>query len=224
MTEALYMTDSYLKEFDAKVIEVEGDSIILDRTAFYPQGGGVLCDTGALEKDGRSIEVVEVSKGGNQTTHEVRHAPRILHKAPNHALSVGDSVRGRIDWERRYALMRNHTGGTEQSRIDYSMETMDMDAINKAFENANEEIKKDRAVKVYSLEREEAMKIPGVVKLANALPPSVDVLRIVEIDGVDIQADGGCHVRSLKEIGEIIFLKAENKGKNNRRIYYTLRN
>ena len=235
MTEALYMTDSYLKEFDAKVIEVEGDSVILDRTAFYPQGGGVLCDTGALEKDGKSTEVVEVTKS----------AGRILHKAPNHALSVGDSVRGRIDWERRYALMRNHTSahllssifytrlgvlvtgnqiGTEQSRIDYSMETMDMDAINKAFENANEEIKKDKAVKIYSLAREEAMKIPGVVKLANALPPSVDMLRIVEIDGVDIQADGGCHVRSLKEIGEICFLKAENKGKNNRRIYYTLRN
>ena len=235
MTEALYMTDSYLKEFDAKVIEVEGDSVILDRTAFYPQGGGVLCDTGALEKDGKSTEVVEVTKS----------AGRILHKAPNHALSVGDSVCGKIDWERRYALMRNHTSahllssifytrlgvlvtgnqiGTEQSRIDYSMETMDMDAINKAFENANEEIKKDKAVKIYSLAREEAMKIPGVVKLANALPPSVDVLRIVEIDGVDIQADGGCHVRSLKEIGEICFLKAENKGKNNRRIYYTLRN
>lgn len=233
MTEALYMNDSYLKEFDAKVIEVEGDSVILDRTAFFPTGGGVLCDTGWLEKDGQRLEVTEVSKGGG----------RILHKVLNHQLSVGDSVHGVINWDRRYALMRNHTSahlvssvfyhelhvlvtgnqvGIEQTRVDYSLEVMDMDAIKRCFEKVNEEISKDRHVKIYSLQREDAMKIPGVVKLANALPPSIDVLRIVEIEGADIQADGGCHVRSLKEIGRIEFVKAENKGKNNRRVYFKL--
>lgn len=235
MTEALYMDDCYMKEFEAKVVEVEGDMIILDRTAFYPTGGGVLCDTGWITKGERRFDVTEVSKGGG----------RILHKTPDHKLSVGDSVHGVIDWNRRYMLMRNHTAahllssmfynelhvlvtgnqiGVEQSRIDYSMEAMDMDAIKRCFEKANEEIQKDRQVKIYSLGREEAMRIPGVVKLANALPPNIETLRIVEIEGADIQADGGCHVRSLGEIGRIEFLKTENKGKSNRRVYYTVRN
>lgn len=234
MTEALYMTDCYLKEWDAKIIEVENDCVILDKTAFYPTGGGVLCDTGWIAKGEERFEVIEVSKGGG----------RILHKVPNHNFSKDDSVHGIIDWNRRYALMRHHTSahllssifynelhvlvtgnqiGIEQSRIDYSLEAVDMDAIKRVFERANEEIGKDRHVKIYFLSRAEAMKIPGVVKLANALPPDVENLRIVEIEGVDIQADGGCHVKSLKEIGRIEFLRTENKGKNNRRVYYTVK-
>lgn len=254
MTEALYMNDCYLKEFDAKVIEVEGDSVILDRTAFYPTGGGVLCDTGWIVKGDSRFGVTEVSKGERQTTHEVRQAPRILHKAPGLSvwthemrqspLAAGDAVRGIIDWSRRYMLMRHHTSahllssifynelhvlvtgnqiGVEQSRIDYSMETMDMDAIKRIFDKANEWIAKDSPVKIYTRSREEALKIPGVVKLASALPPNIETLRIVEIEGADIQADGGCHVRSLSEIGRIEFLRAENKGKNNRRVYYTVK-
>jgi Ser-tRNA(Ala) deacylase AlaX len=77
-------------------------------------------------------------------------------------------------------------------------------------------------VKIYYLSREEAMKIPGIIKLAKALPPDVDKLRIVEIEGIDIQADGGPHVRNTREVGEIVFLGMENKGKNNRRIHFTL--
>jgi Ser-tRNA(Ala) deacylase AlaX len=120
-------------------------------------------------------------------------------------------------------LITGNQLGTEQSRMDFSMENFDKSLMEEVFRKANEAIHEDRHVKIYFLKREDAMKIPGIVKLAGALPPSIDELRIVEIVGIDIQADGGCHVASLKEIGEIVFLKAENKGKSNRRVYYNVR-
>ena len=103
------------------------------------------------------------------------------------------------------------------------MENFDREKILKYIEDANNIIKQDLPVKVSYMQREEAMKIPGIVKLAAALPPNVETLRIVEIPGVDLQADGGTHVKSLSEIGTIEFVKAENKGKDNRRVYYTVK-
>jgi len=111
----------------------------------------------------------------------------------------------------------------ERSRIDFSLEAFDRERILEYARKANQLIREDIPVKIYSLPRDEALKIPEVVKLAGALPPNVDALRIVEIVGVDVQADGGNHVRSLKEIGEIQVLKLENKGKSNRRLYYSLK-
>ena len=111
----------------------------------------------------------------------------------------------------------------DKTRIDFNMENFDRGNIIKIIETANELIKQDITIKTYYLPREEAMKITGVVKLAGALPPDVNELRIVEIPGVDIQADGGTHVKSLAEIGTIEFLKAENKGKDNRRVYYSVK-
>ncbi len=233
MTELLYMDDSYLKEFEAEVVEAIEDRVILNRTAFYPVGGGLPSDTGVLLKGGGEYRVEEVRKEGGKVWHGV----------PGHSLSPGDVVKGVIDWDRRYRVMRMHTAlhaliavmnrrfgvlvtgnkvGPERSRVDVNLERPDRELVEKAIAETNEELAKGLPVKIYYLPREEAMKIPGIVKLAKALPPSVQKLRIVEIEGLDIQADGGPHVANTREVGRIVFLKLENKGKNNRRIHFTL--
>ncbi len=235
MENALYMNDSYLKEFEAAVESVKYDKyIVLNQTAFYPQGGGQPFDTGVLICNSEEYPVVSVGKFSGAISHEVSKP----------GLKSGDKVTGRINWERRYIFMRMHTAAhlvssifhnklgalitgnqidLDKTRIDFSMENFDKGKIMEYIGTANELIKQDIPVKTYSLPREEAMKIPGVVKLAGALPPNINILRIVEIPGVDLQADGGTHVKSLKEIGMIEFVKAENKGKDNRRVYYTVK-
>ncbi len=233
MTELLYMDDSYLREFQARVVGVDGDRVLLDRTAFYPVGGGLPSDTGYLLRGEDRYEVTEVRKEGG----------KVWHLVPGHSLSPGDEVRGIIDWDRRYRIMRMHTAlhaliavmnrdfgvlvtgnkvGAERSRVDVNLEKPDRALVERAIEETNEHLAKGLPVKIYYLPREEAMKIPGIVKLAKALPPNVERLRIVEIEGLDIQADGGPHVSNTKEVGRIVFLKLENKGKNNRRIHFTL--
>ena len=107
--------------------------------------------------------------------------------------------------------------------MDFSMENFDRVIIDDHFKLANELLKKNSGVKIHYMEREEALKIPDMVKLANKMPPDVEILRIVEIEGIDKQADGGCHVNSLNEIGKIELVKVENKGKNNRRVYYIVK-
>ena len=154
-----------------------------------------------------------------------------------------DIVHCKIDWEKRYRLMRMHTAahiidailfnecgalctgnqlGIEKSRIDFSLEVLEKDKIEQYIGIANEWVQKGVDVKIYSLPREEALKIPGIVKLATVMPPEVKELRIVEIPGIDIQADGGTQVKNTKEIGKISLVSVENKGKNNRRMYFTL--
>jgi len=234
MTEMLYMDDCYLKEFSARVVSVEGNSVELDKTAFYPLGGGVMGDTGMLVKEGKEYAVKSVTKKEGKVMHEV--------DAPG--LAAGDSVEGKIDWDRRYKLMRMHTAAhllsgvffrdgnlhitgnqidTEQSRMDFNMENFDRNVLDEYCKKANELIKKDLPIKIYYMNRDEALKDPTMVKLASVLPPNVPNLRIVDIVGFDRQPDGGCHVSSLKEIGEIVLTKFENKGKNNRRLYYILK-
>jgi len=228
------MNDSYLKEFKARVIEVLGDGVVLDKTAFHPRGGGLPEDIGVLVKEGQEVRVVQVfSEEG-----------RVLHSAPGHGFSVGDAVKGILDWERRYLIMRMHTGihalasvfnrrtgalitgnqvNVDKSRLDLNLEKMDRALIDDVFSETNRELASGRMVKIYYLPREEALKIPRIVKLAEAAPPSVERLRIVEIEGLDIQADGGPHVANTKEVGELVLLKVENKGRNNRRVYFTLK-
>jgi len=234
LTELLYMDDSYLREFDAKVVEVSGDSVMLNKTAFHPRGGGLPEDTGVFVKEGREVKVVQVfSEEG-----------KVLHSAPGHGFSVGDDVKGILDWNRRYLIMRMHTGihalasvfnrrvgalitgnqvNVDKSRLDMNLEKMDRALIEDVFSETNRELASGKAVKIYYLQREEALKIPGIVKLAEAAPPSVERLRIVEIERLDIQADGGPHVANTKEVGELVLLKVENKGRNNRRVYFTLK-
>ncbi|MBS3113489.1 alanyl-tRNA editing protein [Candidatus Woesearchaeota archaeon] len=235
MESALYMNDSYLKEFEAIVESIKDDKfVVLGKTAFYPSGGGQPHDTGTFVCNGEDYPVVYTGKFSGQISHEVSKP----------GLKIGDKVIGRINWDRRYKFMRMHTAAhllisifnresnvlitgnqisEDQTRIDFNMENFDRDKIIQYIQTANEIIRQDLPVKTYYLPREEAMKIPGVVKLAGALPPNVHELRIVEIPGIDIQADGGTHVKSLAEIGTIEFVKAENKGKDNRRVYYTVK-
>ena len=234
MTEPLYMNDCYLKEFDAKVVSVEGRLVELDKTAFYPLGGGVACDTGKIISGNKEFVVKNVIKTSGRPMHEILED----------GLKAGDFVHGIIDWQRRYKLMRMHTAAhllsgvfyheagilitgnqidVEQSRMDFNLENFDKDKIMQFAQKANELIQKDFEVKIYYMQREEALKDPGMVKLAEVLPPAVPNLRIVDIVGFDRQPDGGCHVKSLKEIGEIEITKLENKGKNNRRLYYKLK-
>jgi len=235
MEKALYMDDSYLKEFKAIVESVKDDKfVVLDKTAFYPNGGGQPYDTGVLIKDNEEFPVVFVGKFSGAISHEVSKP----------GLKQGDAVTGKVDWERRYKLMRMHTAAhvlsgifhaklgalitgnqkdTDKSRMDFNLENFDKEKIEEMVKLANQIIKKDLPVKVYYKKREEALKIPGIVKLAGKMPPDIKNFRIVEVEGVDTQADGGTHVKSLKEIGTIEIIKLDNKGKNNRRLYFTLK-
>lgn len=229
----LYMEDCYLREFDAKVIEVGGKYIVLDNTIFYPNSGGQPHDLGKLVGNGIEYNIIYVAKIDGKISHEV----------DKEGLRVGDAVRGILDWNRRHTLMRVHTAahllsavmhketgalitgnqlGTDQSRIDFSLEIFDKEKIAEYVRLTNEMIAKNLSVRTYFLKRGEAMKIPDVVKLANALPPDVEELRIVDIGGIGVQADGGTHVLNTSEVGRIELVKTENKGKNNRRVYYTL--
>src|SRR3989344_5250915 len=234
MTELLFMKDCYLKEFDAKVVSVNGNSVELDKTAFYPTGGGVMHDTGKLISNGKEFTVINVMKNSGKVWHEIKGG----------SLKVGDSVHGVLDWERRYKLMRMHTTAhllsgvffheakiqitgnqidVDESRMDFNMDNFDRNFIDSFCKKANELVEKDLQIKIYSMKREEALADPSMVKLADVLHPNVPELRIVDIVGFDRQPDGGCHVNSLKEIGEIELTRLENKGKNNRRLYYKLK-
>ncbi|MCX8194945.1 MAG: alanyl-tRNA editing protein AlaXM [Candidatus Micrarchaeota archaeon] len=231
---ALYLLDSYLRSCEAEVISVkEGRQVALDRTVFYPRGGGQPSDTGKLvrKSDGREFSVVSVSKAGGE----------ILHEVSQEGLQPKDKVEAEIDWERRYRLMRMHTAGhilsaimyksagilitgnqidIDKTRFDFSMENFDREAFQKLIDEANAQIARNLEVSISFLPREEALKVEGAVKLAAALPPEIKELRMVKIGDIDWQADGGTHVRNTSEIGRIVFLGAENKGKSNRRIYY----
>ncbi len=235
-TKLLYQEDSYIREFEATVLDVIGNKVVLDKTAFHDGEGGVQADTGYLEASGVRYKA-RAGKEGGEVVHIIEG---------EHSLKPGDVVKGVLDWEPRYRKMRLHTaahmlsavlykrynalitGGDitpEYARDDFSIEG-DMSQVRRAFEEAVAEVNELAArgieVKVYWLPREEALKIPGITKLAEKAPPDLPVLRIVEIPGVDIQADGGPHVRNTAEIGQVKILKVENRGRNKKRIYYTV--
>jgi len=230
MSRKLYWEQPYSKEFSATVVSIEGSDVVLDQTLFYPRGGGVACDTGTLN----SLPVTETSKDGDRIVHKLTSPPNF---------TVGSTVQGKLDWDRRYRLMRMHTSGhllcsvffskancritgnqieVDKSRMDFNLDVFDRSLIEGFVAEANRLVNQDAAVKTYFMPRDEALKLPELVKLAEAAPPNEAQLRIVEIEGIDKQADGGAHVAQLKEVGEIRLVKLENKGKTNRRLYYDL--
>jgi misacylated tRNA(Ala) deacylase len=229
------MNNSYLKNWNAEIKSVsEGKFIILDKTAFYPKGGGVDWDTGTISTDLEELyNVVYTGKFSGEISHEV----------DKKGLKEGDEVKCNINWDRRYLLMRYHTAThvlsgvlfneynlkvtgnqltTEKGRIDLNMAEMDVDLIHKAIEKSNQIIHKELPVEIYYISRKQAEKDSSLFKLAVGFTHKVDVIRIVDIKGFDRQADGGCHVNNLKEIGLIKFKDAINKGKNFKRVYFTL--
>ena len=239
--DVLYLLDCYAKEFEATVTDVADDRfVILDRTAFYPDSGGQPHDTGVLvrEGDGREFPVTYTRKMDDLISHEVA----IADSGSGSGLVAGDLVTGRIDWERRYLFMRSHTAchvlsavihketgalitgnriGDVKTRVDFSLKDFDRSEIKSFEEKTNEIIDQNLPVEIKILSKEEARGIPSIVKLKMDLPDREEI-RVIEIVGYDAQACGGTHVGNTGEIGHIEVVKAENKGKNNRRIYFRL--
>jgi len=235
MTEALYMNDSYLKKWDAKIISVkDGKYIILDKTAFYPKGGGQPWDEGYITRSGEQFKVVYVGKFSGEISHEVDKS----------GLKEGDVVSCELDWERRYTYMRYHTAShlisnilyrranakitgnqieMDKTRMDFSMVDYSPDRLKQFVNEANEVLKKNLPVSVDYMSREEVLNKPELARLAMGLPGDIKEFRIVKIGDIDEQVDGGTHVKNLKEIGEIEVTKTVNKGKNNRRMYFILK-
>ena len=233
MTELLYLKDCYLKEFEARVVEAQGNKVVLDRTAFYVHGGGQPADTGRLFSGSEEFKVLDVRRDSGKVWH-------ILDKE---GLKVGDSVKGAIDWDRRYKLMRMHTAahvlmvaiqemfpkalvtggqlGLEESRDDYNLPELNAESTSKIEEKANAIVQAALPVEIGELPREEAFKIPQLFKLRDVLPPNVSKIRFTKI-GTDVNACGGTHVKNTKEIGHIKITRTKSKGRDNKRIYFTV--
>ncbi len=226
MAELLYQTDAYLREFEAHVTRVDGNAVYLDRTAFYPTGGGQPHDLGTLD----GLPIIEVKKDGADVRHVQDGQPP----------DVGQAVHGLIDWERRHQLMRTHTalhilcgviwrtfgaqvtGGNMEplkARMDFELEAMSGEFGEQVEELANREIDAARPIHVRILPREEAFQIPDLIRTKiNLLPEGISQVRVVDIEGLDLQADGGTHVANTKEVGRIAVTGHESKGRSNKRL------
>lgn len=230
MTELLYQTDAYLQEFDAEVVSVneEANGIILDRTAFYPGGGGQPNDTGTFIINEQEVNVPKVKRGN-------------LHIIEGELPEVGTKIKGIINWDRRYKLMRTHTamhilcgvvwrdyeasvtGGNMDvlsGRMDFEFERMQKELVTEIQEKINVEVSAGRDLTVQILPREEAFQIPDLIRTKiNLLPEGIPEVRTVEIIGLDLQADGGTHLKNTSEVGSIKITKYQSKGSINKRIY-----
>jgi misacylated tRNA(Ala) deacylase len=230
-TETIYAVDSAVREIETSVLAVQGDEIALERTNFYPGGGGQPHDLGAIAAGERTWQVVGVRKEGDLVWHRLEGA-----EPP----AVGETVTGRVDWERRHRLMRTHTalhiltaialrdhgavvtGGNMEpgeGRLDFEIQGFTPAVAEAMIAAANEEAARDLAVRVYSLPRDEALQLPDLIRTkTNLIPAEVTQIRIVEIEGLDRQADGGTHVASTAEVGTILLRGTRSKGASNKRI------
>ncbi len=229
-TKLLYHDNSFTYECSAKVVAVEGDEIALDATVFYPGGGGQMADRGIISWDDQQASVVAMNKRDDIVWHTLDCLPP----------PVGKEVVETIDWDFRYQMMRTHTalhilcgiiwkefgvqvtGGQmypDRARMDFSMENLDKERIAYIEQKINEAVEADYPIRVYTLPREKAFEIPDLVRTKiNLLPADIEEVRIVEIVGLDLQADGGTHVHHTKEVGGIKITRTENKGKINKRL------
>ena len=242
-TKALYLEDSYLKEWEAEVVEISGENekagkfIILDQTAFYPNGGGQPYDTGKIVRlsDNSEFQVVYTGKFEGKISHEV----------DKEGLKNGDKIKCFLNWERRYKLMRMHTAAhilspiinkqtdalitgnqldVEKSRVDFDLENFDKEAFKDYIKSANDIISWNLPITSCYVSSDQLANDKSLCKLAKGLPPDLKEIRIIDIQSFDKQADGGTHVKSTGEVGKIVFLDAENKGAKRRRVYFTLEN
>lgn len=234
MTELLYHLDSYLREFPAVITAVDADarSVLLNRTAFYPGGGGQPYDMGELRVGDRIYRVTKVERGN-------------LHVIDGDDLpTVGEAVTGIVDWDRRYKLMRTHTamhilcgvvwrdygasvtGGNMEpleGRMDFEFERLQKELVQVIEDKINAEIAAARDVRVKILPREEAFQIPDLIRTKiNLLPEGISEVRTVEIVGLDLQADGGTHVANTREVGRIRVTDYKSKGGINKRLYVAI--
>jgi misacylated tRNA(Ala) deacylase len=236
VTGELFLENAYLKEFESPVVRLSGREVILARTAFYPGGGGQPADKGTLGVGPVSAAVVDARREGHNVVH-------VLDKV------IPDTVRelkGELDWERRFAHMRYHTalhalsgviwrsfgakvtGGqmrADRARMDFSFPgEWTVDVVGEIERLVNEALVEGRAVKVYELPREEALENPDLIRTqVNLVPERVKMVRIVEIEGIDTQADGGTHVANTEEVGEVEITGHKSKGRQNKRVEFILR-
>lgn len=233
-TDLLYQRDAYLRTFDAVVLAADHAerTVILDRSAFYPGGGGQPNDTGTLAANGASWAVEAVKKAG----------PAVLHRIGGEGglPEAGTTVQGAIDWDFRYRLMRTHTalhvlcgvvfkdygalvtGGNmaaDKARMDFELDDLSPERVAEIERRANEEIASGRESRVQILPRDEAFQIPDLIRTKiNLLPEGITEIRTVEIVGLDLQADGGTHVANTREVGGIRVIGTRSKGKANKRL------
>lgn len=235
MTELLYQTDSYLQEFEANLTGVDNNNhgLILDKTAFYPGGGGQPSDDGELTIGGTTYPVKRVKRIDREYVHII--------DGDGPLPAVGDQVTGKINWEKRYKLMRTHTamhilcgvvfrdygasvtGGNMdilKGRMDFEFETMKAELVADIEAAINKEVEAARDLKVNILPREEAFQIPDLIRTKiNLLPEGIPEVRTIEIVGLDLQADGGTHVKNTSEVGNLKVTNYKSKGQINKRIY-----
>lgn len=236
MTEELFLWDSYLSEFESRITENDGREIVLGRTAFYPGGGGQPSDRGRLKTGPVQAAVVDVRREGDEIVHVLDHP------IPD----TVESITGVLDWERRYSLMRHHTalhvlsavlwkdydakvtGGKmypDRARMDFSLSGEWSAGVVSGIERlTNEALAADRPVRVCEIGREEAEGRRELIRTqVSLIPEHVRTVRVVEIEGIDAQADGGTHVASTGEVGEIEVTGHKSKGKSNKRLEFALR-
>ena len=234
MTELLYQTDSYLREVEATVVEVEGPAVALDRTVFFPGGGGQVPDKGVILVAGSEMAVTELKKKSDMVWHSLPGVPP----------AASTRVLARLDWAHRYQMMRTHTafhilcgvifkdygalvtGGNMkplEGRMDFELEHMTGTFAAEVEARINAEVAAARPVQVRILPREEAFQIPDLIRTKiNLLPEGIREVRVVEIVGLDLQADGGTHVANTQEVGHITVVGHESKGKINKRLRIAL--
>ena len=238
VTELLYLDATELRTFDAVVraIHPAGDALELDQTAFYVTGGGQPHDTGALHVGDQTLQVNDVFRKDGRVWHRIDAAADGTVALPE----VGSTVHGVLDWERRYRLMRTHTAmhvlcgvvftefgaqvtggnmGLESARMDFELEDLDPARVQHIEAVANDVIQSGRDVSWRMLPRDEAMAIPDLIRTrVNLLPAALQVIRVVEIEGLDLQADGGTHVRNTRDVGGIQVVGTRSKGRINKRL------
>ena len=234
-TDRIYLRDAEIRGFDATVVEVDDEGrVALDVSAFYPTGGGQPHDTGTLTWEGGSANVTEVNGKG----------PLVWHRLDGDPPSAGTAVRGELDWDRRHQLMRTHTalhilcgviwnewstlvtGGNMDlltARMDFDFDPLPEGFAARVTELVNAEIEADRPIEVSFLPRGEALADDDLIRTrVNLIPESVTEIRVVDIVGLDKQADGGTHVSSTGEVGRFEVIKTESKGKGNKRLRIAL--
>ncbi|HJQ43923.1 MAG TPA: alanyl-tRNA editing protein [Jatrophihabitantaceae bacterium] len=234
----LFSVDAFLREFDGSVAAVDADerAVVFNRTAFYPGGGGQPHDLGRVEWDGGSAAVTKVGRRDGQIWHwlDVAELP-----------TIGTEISGELDWDRRHLLMRTHTalhilcgviwseyqipvtGGNMEpgtGRLDFPFEAMSAELGQRVEARINEEIARARDIVVTFLGRSEADLDPALIRTAaNLIPREIDPLRVIDIVGLDRQADGGTHVTSTADVGAVVVTGTESKGKGNKRIRIAVR-
>ena len=234
MTELLFHSESYVKEFQAIVTDVVDGGVVLDRTAFYTGGGGQPSDSGTLTDGDREYRVTGVKRSDGKLVHQIA----------GDLPAAGATVNGLIDWDRRYLLMRTHTalhilcgvvwrdygalvtGGDMkpgEGRMDFEFENFSAEFVDELEIKVNAEVAAGRDIHVNNLTRAEADQIPDLIRTKiNLLPPNIQEIRTIDIHGLDLQADGGTHVANTREVGVIKVVGHESKGRINKRIRIAL--